>query len=299
MSSRRIDLHTHSTCSDGADSPEELVRLAIDARLDVVALTDHDTFSGLSRAEQALVGSDLVVVPGIELSAQIIEPDRAAIPRSVHLLGYFVDTENQALASETEKIRAHRADRLRLMVEKLQADFDLSWDDVKGRIAPGATPVRPHIAQVMIDKGFVRDTTEAFAGPLRSGGPYHVPHYAPRLHTALGLLRSAGGVPILAHPYTDDRSAVVDHSGPFDQVVARYQVLVEQGLAGLEVYHREHSEAAQDLLLHVARELDLIVTGSSDYHGEKKPNQLGENLTAEEQYERLKAMGGGRGEITG
>ena len=275
------------------------MRLALQAKLDVVALTDHDTVSGLSRARQALAGTPLVVVPGIELSAQIIEPDPLAIPRSVHVLGYFVDTHHAGLAAETEKIRRHRADRLRLMVEKLQADYDISWDEVAARIAPGATPGRPHIAQVLIDKGLVKDTTEAFAGPLRSRGPYHVPHYAPRLHTALALLRDAGGVPVLAHPYTDDRSAVVDHSGPFDQIVARYQVLVEQGLAGLEVYHREHSESARDLLLRVARELDLIVTGSSDFHGEKKPNQLGENLTAEDQYERVKALGRGSAEISG
>ena len=272
---------------------------ALAARLDVLALTDHDTLGGLAEARKAIQGTPLVVVPGIEFSAQLIDAHPDAIPRSVHLLGYFVDLHHEGVQRETEKIRSHRADRLRLMVERLQKDFDITWSEVEAQIAPGATAGRPHIAEVLIHKGYVSDTTEAFAGPLRSGGPYHVPHYAPRLHSALALIRDAGGVPVLAHPYTDDRNQVVDHGRPYEEVLARYRVFVEQGLAGIEVYHREHSEGARELLLAIARDLDVIVTGSSDYHGDKKPNQLGENLTAEDQYERIRSLGTGSTEITG
>lgn len=269
------------------------------AGLDIIALTDHDTLGGVEEAREAIQGTPLVLVPGIELSAQLIEAHPHAIPRSVHLLGYFVDPQHAGLLRETQKIRSHRADRLRMMVELLQRDFDITWAEVEEHIADGATPGRPHIAEVLIQKGYVRDTSEAFAGPLRSGGPYHVPHYAPRLHTALSLIHDAGGVPVLAHPYTDDRNQVVDHSRPFDEVLAHYRVFVEQGLAGIEVNHREHSVSARQLLLAIAGELDLIVTGSSDYHGDKKPNRLGENLTTEDHYERIRALGTGSSEITG
>jgi predicted metal-dependent phosphoesterase TrpH len=228
-----------------------------------------------------------MVVPGLELSAQVIDPEAGSRPRSVHLLGYLVDPENDALVQEMEKIRVHRRDRLRLMVEKLAADFALTWEEVSQVIAPGATPGRPHIAEVLIAKGFVPDTTAAFAGPLRSGGPYHVPHYAPQLHRALQLVRDAGGVPILAHPYTGDRSGAVRHDRTMASVMADYQALVEAGLAGLEIDHRENTEEGKVLLRHVAETFSLIVTGSSDYHGTKKPNRLGENSTTPDQLERI------------
>jgi 3',5'-nucleoside bisphosphate phosphatase len=260
---------------------------ALDAGLDVLALTDHDTLHGLAEATRAVTGTGLTLVPGIELSAQVIDPHPGAVPRSVHVLGYFIDPRHRELGAEMERIRGHRSDRLRLMVEKLQDDFEISWDEVVQGMAEGATPGRPHIAQVLIDKGYVPDTSAAFAGPLRADGPYHVPHYAPRVHRALSLIVAAGGVPVLAHPYTGERSGAVDHSQPRHQVLADYQALVEQGLAGLEIDHRENVEAGKALLREVASELDLIVTGSSDFHGIKKPNQLGENLTSDEQFSRL------------
>lgn len=229
----------------------------------------------------------MTLVPGIELSAQVIDDHPGAIPRSVHLLGYLVDPENTQLQQEMERIRSHRADRLRLMVEKLAVDFDISYEEVAAGMAEGATPGRPHIAEVLIEKGYFADTTAAFAGALRADGPYHVPHYAPRLERALSVIVQAGGVPILAHPYTDARSGAVDHTKPLEQVVADYGTLVEQGLAGLEIDHRENSEQGKDLLRQVARTFGLIVTGSSDFHGVKKPNQLGEHCTSEENYDRI------------
>jgi len=269
------------------------VQNALQAGLDVLAITDHDTLQALAHAEAATQGTGLVLIPGIELSAQVIDPEPFSTPRSVHVLGYLVDTENPDLVEETNRIRSHRDDRLRLMVEKIAEDFDISWDEVATGIAPGATPGRPHIAQVLIDKGYFPDTSAAFAGPLRADGPYHVPHYAPRLRRALEVITAAGGVAVLAHPYTDARSGALDHTAPFDEILAGYQQLMEHGLAGLEIHHRENTELGKGVLSAVAEKLGLIVTGSSDYHGEKKPNRLGENTTDDENFERILNRGTG------
>jgi len=282
-----IDLHAHTTASDGDDRPSELIGHARAAGIDVLALTDHDTMSGLEEARDALSGSGLTLLPGIELSAQVIDQEPRAVPRSVHLLGYGVDPHNPVLAREMEKIRAHRDDRLRLMVDKLATDFHISWDEVRQAIPPGATPGRPHIAEILIQKGYFPDTTAAFEGPLRADGPYHVPHYAPRLHRAIQVIRDAGGVPVLAHPYTGARSGAVLHDQPLARVLEHYQVFVEAGLAGLEIDHRENTEEGKDVLRAVASEFSLIRTGSSDYHGTRKPNQLGENTTAPAELERI------------
>jgi Predicted metal-dependent phosphoesterases (PHP family) len=243
--------------------------------------------SGLGQAAQAVAGSGMLLLPGIELSAQVIDEEPGSIPRSVHLLGYGVDPENVVLAREMETIRSHRDDRLRLMVEKLALDYELTWEEVSDAISPGATPGRPHIAQVLIDKGYFPDTSAAFAGPLRAEGPYHVPHYAPRLHRAIGVIVEAGGVPVLAHPYTGERSGAVRHDQPLEQILAGYRVFVEAGLAGLEINHRENTEEGKAVLRAVAAEFSLIVTGSSDYHGTRKPNALGENTTDPSQLERI------------
>lgn len=292
-----IDLHAHTTASDGDDRPAALIEHALDRGIDVLALTDHDTMSGLDEAANAATGSGLLLLPGIELSAQVIDREPGAIPRSVHLLGYGVDPDNEVLAAEMEKIRAHRDDRLRLMVDKLAGDYDITWEEVRAAIPPGATPGRPHIAEVLVEKGYVADTTAAFAGPLRSDGPYHVPHYAPRLHRALGVIQDAGGVPVLAHPFTGARSGAILHDQSRDAILEGYQVFVEAGLQGLEIGHRENTEEGKKVLEAIAAEFSLIVTGSSDYHGTRKPNQLGENTTDPLQLERILERSSGRGLI--
>ena len=293
-----IDLHAHTTASDGDDRPSELIAHALDAGIDVLAVTDHDTMSGVWEAAEASAGSGLMLIPGIELSAQVIDDEPGAIPRSVHLLGYGVDPANPLLSSEMEKIRAHRDDRLRLMVEKLAADFDLSWGEVREAIPPGATPGRPHIAEVLIRKGYFPDTSAAFAGPLRADGPYHVPHYAPRLHRALAVIIEAGGVPILAHPFTGARSGAIRHDQSLAAILEGYQVFVEAGLAGLEIEHRENTEEGKEILRMIAAEFSLIETGSSDYHGTRKPNALGENTTEESQLERILEKASGSAPIS-
>lgn len=293
MPSRRIDLHTHSLLSDGSDRPSILVAQASAAGLDVFALTDHDTLAGIDEAAKAVAGTGLTLVPGIELSAQVIDDYSGAVPRSVHVLGYLVDPDHPELVQEMARIRSHRDDRLRLMVEAISQDFDITWEQVSSGIAPGATPGRPHIAQALIDSGYFPDTDAAFAGVLRADGPYHVPHYAPRLHRALELIQQAGGVAVLAHPYTGLRSGAVDHTGERERVFAHYEFFVEAGLAGLEIDHRENTSEGKTLLHEVAAEFSLIVTGSSDYHGIRKQNRLGENTTSEKNYEAILARATG------
>ena len=288
-----IDLHTHSTASDGDDSPSHLVHAVLRANVDVFALTDHDTLSGISEAANAVQNTGTTMVPGIELSAQVIDPFPDSKPRSVHLLGYLVDLESPELLDEIEKIRTHRADRLEKMVQKLSADFDLSWEEVQHSMPIGATPGRPHIAQVLVDRGYFRNTSEAFDGPLRANSPYHVPHYAPSLRLAIKLVIRAGGVPVLAHPFTDGRSGPVDHRKTVEEITSAYSELAALGLAGLEIEHRENTEKGKKILRAVASELNLIVTGSSDYHGTKKPNALAENTTKLSELNRILELGSG------
>jgi len=266
--------------------------------VDVLALSDHDTLAGIDEATVAIRGTGMTLVPGIELSAQVVDPLPGAIPWSVHVLGLLVDPANPELVAEMARIRDHRADRLRLMVEKLALDFDISWEEVRGAMAAGATPGRPHIAQILIDKGYFPDTDAAFATALRADGPYHVPHYAPRLLRALEIITNAGGVAILAHPATGARSGAVDHAAALPEVIAAYQTYVEAGLAGLEIDHRENTDDGKAVLRSVASELGLIVTGSSDYHGDRKGNRLGENTTSEENYEAILSRATGAAPIS-
>lgn len=291
--SLRIDLHAHTTCSDGADSPSELIREAVGAGVDVLGLSDHDTTSGWAEAGEAVAGTGMTVIPAIELSCQVLDRGSGVPPRSVHLLGYLPDPQHAGLKEQTAKIRSHRNHRLQLMVEKLSVDFDITWEEVAAHIPEGATAGRPHIAHILIEKGFFLDTTEAFAGPLRADGPYHVPHYAPRLAEGIRVLRDAGAVPILAHPYTGARSGAVDHQRGPAEILEGYRILADAGLAGLEIHHRENTEQGKEVLSWVAKELDFIVTGSSDFHGTKKPNALAENTTSEEQYARILAAASG------
>lgn len=293
MSDPIIDLHSHTRASDGSDTPSELIAQAVASGISTLAITDHDTTSGWAEAVAAAQEAPLSLIPGIELSTQVLDHTTGFVPQSIHLLGYLVDPQHPALVEEMAKIRSHRDNRLQMMVDKLSADYDISWLEVRATIPEGATPGRPHIAEVLIAKGIVADTTEAFAHILAADGPYHVPHYAPKLDRALSIIREAGGVPVLAHPLSRGDNLATGVSGPLEDVLARYRRWVELGLMGVEIDHRENAPESREVLAVVADSLDLIVTGSSDYHGTKKPNLLGENRTTMEQLERILHAGVG------
>ncbi len=260
----RIDLHTHSTASDGRESPAEVIASAAQTGLDVVALTDHDTTAGWAQAAAAAEEQGIALVRGIEISCK----DNGI---SIHLLGYLHDPAASGLLDELEHSRESRTGRAQRIVERISQDLPLDWDDVLKQIGPGATIGRPHIADAMVDKGLVHSRDEAFRVYLNSGSPYYATHYAVDAVQAVRLVVAAGGVAVMAHPLASMRGRVVD-----DSVI---ESMAEAGMAGLEVHHRDHTPEQVRHGLDLAASLDLFVTGSSDYHGDGKVNRLGENTT--------------------
>jgi predicted metal-dependent phosphoesterase TrpH len=278
VTSVRIDLHVHSTASDGTSPPGVVLAEAAQAGLDVVALTDHDTTAGWAEAAAAVPRTGVTLVPGAEISTQ-------ADGISIHLLAYLQDPADPALAAETERTRTDRLSRARRMVDLIARDHPLTWDEVQAQVEPGATVGRPHIADAMVAAGLVRDRDEAFATVLNNRSPYYVRHYAPDVVRAVRLVRGAGGVPVMAHPLAGRRGRTVS-----DGVIAD---MAAAGLAGLEVAHRDHEPEEREHLRGLARELDLFTTGSSDYHGTGKLNRIGENVTDPEVLEQIEAQGRG------
>lgn len=272
----RIDLHTHSRASDGTQAPGELVAAARAAGLDVVALTDHDTTAGWDEATTAARDVGVALVRGTEVSAR-------ARGVSVHLLSYLQDPEHPALADELARARDSRVHRAQHIVERLARDVPITWQDVLEQARDAVVVGRPHIADALVARGVVPDRDAAFAHLLASDGPYHVDHYAPDARTAVAAIRASGGVPVFAHPAADARGRIVP-----DRV---FDELAEAGLAGLEVFHRDHAPAQRERLLGLAERLDLLVTGSSDYHGTGKANLLGENLTDPQVLDEIARQG--------
>ena len=270
----RIDLHTHSRCSDGTQSVDELVADAAAADLEVLALTDHDTTAGWEEARQAAHRYGVSVVPGIEVTAQ-----RGKL--SIHLLAYLPDgSEDTELSQMLHAARTARDERARIMTERIAEDHPITWDDVLAQVADDKTVVgRPHIADALVARGIVPDRSAAFADLLSSRSPYYVPHAAPTPVQAVRAVGEAGGVPVAAHPAADLRG------GHWDD--ALFADMIAAGLAGIEVDHREHTHAERDRLRALAEHHGLIITGGSDYHGAGKPNRLGENLTAPDHLRAL------------
>lgn len=276
MSAVPIDLHVHSSASDGTDPPAEVIRRAAAAGLDVVALTDHDTVAGIAAAAEALPPG-LTLVPGMELSC--LDSDR-----SVHLLGYLFDPADPALAAETELIRDDRIRRARAMVARLaELGAPVTWEQVTA-IAGGAVVGRPHIARAMAEAGVVTTPRDAFTAEwIADGGRAHVGRYAPDPARAVALVRAAGGVPVLAHPGSPGYELA-------DEVVVG---LAAAGLAGLEVFHPDHDLSERSRLTHLANHLNLVMTGGSDDHGAFNDSGLGSETTPPQQYERLLALATG------
>jgi predicted metal-dependent phosphoesterase TrpH len=269
----RADLHVHSSASDGTDPPAQVMRRAAEAGLDVVALTDHDTVAGHAEARAALPAG-LTLLPGMELSARLND-------RSVHLLAYLFDPDQPELAAELARIRDDRVIRARAMVEKL-ADLgvDISWDQVAA-IAGQAVVGRPHIARAMAAAGAIAEPSQAFTADwIADGGRAYVDRYALEPVRAIGLVRAAGGVTVLAHPRSGGEYTVSDQE---------ITGLAAAGLAGLEVRHPDHSQAERAELSALAHHLDLVATGGSDDHGSLTGYRIGGEVAPDGGYEALVA----------
>ena len=285
----RIDLHTHSTASDGTDSPATLVAAAGTAGLDVMALTDHDSTEGWALAASALPAG-LTLVPGIELSCRWNPPsgDRRI---SLHLLGYLVDPAFPALAAELARLKENRLGRgQRMVAAMVTAGVPVSWEHVR-EFAAGGSVGRPHIARALVKAGLVGSVDEAFARYLNDSSPYHVPKDDVEVLAGIRLVLAAGGVPVFAHPFARRRGRVVDEAAIASMAAA--------GLAGLEVDHADHDGADRERLRALAADLGLLITGSSDYHGANKTVGLGAETTEPGVYERLVARATGSAPIHG
>jgi len=270
----RIDLHTHSTASDGTLRPAELVEAAAAAGLDVVALTDHDTTLGWAPA-QAARPAGLTLIPGAELSCRWYTGSDSI---GLHLLAYLFDPTHVELATELARVRLAREQRAERMVELLRADgIDLDIDEVR-RLADGGTVGRPHLARVLVGRGLVGTVSEAF-GPEWLGRRYRLPKEDIDVFRAVALVRAAGGVPVFAHPRASVRGRIVP-----DSLIVE---LAGAGLAGLEADHEDHTPAERAHVRALARDLGLLVTGSSDFHGSNKTVTLGADTTDPEEYHRI------------
>ncbi len=278
MPARPIDLHTHSVVSDGTETPTQLIGAAVAAGLGTVALTDHDSTAGWLEAFAAAQGTGLTVVPGMELSTNFG-------PASVHILAYLFDPLDADIIAETARIRDGRLRRAERIVEKIAADYELTWDDVLAESVDGTTLGRPHIADALVRKGHVANRSAAFESILHWRGGYYEKYYAPSPLEGVRMIVAAGGVPVLAHPATYGKYR------PMDDTVIRE--LADAGLFGLELDHRDNTEDGKKRLKKLAVKYGLELTGASDYHGEGKPNRLGENTTTPEVLAKIVARGTG------
>ncbi len=252
-----VDLHTHSTASDGTFSPEDLIRLAYKKGLKALALTDHDTISGLEMAEKEAQKLGLDFVPGVEISIKFEGPGHC------HLLGYFIDYRHQGLLKTLARLHEAREKRNIQMVAKLKAlGISISWEELE-KIAGGGEIGRPHMAKLLVQKGVVKDFDEAFEKFLGKGKPAYVPKARLTAEEAIRIIGEAGGITSLAHPYYLGLSR--------EETRAYVTSLKEKGLAALEAYYTDHDEEYTTFCLQMAKDLDLLVSGGSDFHGANKP----------------------------
>jgi predicted metal-dependent phosphoesterase TrpH len=274
----RIDLHTHSRVSDGTDAPADLVAKAAAAGLDVVALTDHDTAAGWEAAAVAAAEHGITLVPGMEISTR---HELVTGRPGVHLLAYLPDPTYPPLLAELEKVLVGREGRVPTMLARLhELGIEISDDDVRAASGEAAATGRPHIADALVTLGVVRTRDEAFDQFLAAGRPAYVDRYAAPLVEMIRLVDQAGGVSVVAHPW--------GRSGRERPDEADLAELAEAGLAGIEVDHQDHGPEVRERLRAIARNLGLVATGSSDYHGTgKTAHDLGCNTTDPEEFDRL------------
>jgi predicted metal-dependent phosphoesterase TrpH len=272
----RIDLHVHSTASDGTLTPTEVMERAAETGLDVVGLTDHDSPTGWAEAADAARATGVTFVPGMELSTKL---HRAG----VHVLAYLPDPTYPPLAAELDRIIAGREGRVAAIVEQLHdAGIDITAEDVRRQAAESPAVGRPHVADVLVSRGVVADRAEAFRTWLGYGQPGFVVRYATQTDEMVRLIGEAGGAAVIAHPWGRGSRRVLDA----DTLAS----LRDAGLIGIEVDHQDHPPEDRVRLRALADDLGLIHTGASDFHGAgKEDHELGCNLTSPDQYERLLA----------
>ena len=275
-----IDLHTHTTASDGTDSPFALVKKALATGVTTLGITDHDSTAGWAEAVTA-IQPQIQLVLGAEVSCLTTDGI------SVHMLGLLFDGEDEQIQQMLSDSRDTRLPRMRKMVALLQADgFDISLEDVYKAAPDQATIGRPHLADALVAKKIVATRDEAFADLLHNESKYYVTHAAPTPADAIATIKSAGGVAVIAHPFASRRGQILTADS--------FQDLVIAGLDGIEVHHRDQNAAEQHVLTEIARELHLVTTGASDYHGTGKLNSMAENTTHPAEWEALEARASAR-----
>ena len=275
-----IDLHTHTTFSDGTDTPTQLINKALAAGITTIALTDHDSISGWQEATTAL-RPGIALVPGAEVSCQT--PDGI----SVHILGLLFDPSNTELINTLEKTRENRFGRMEKIIAKInEAGIDITMSEVLEQLSDGATLGRPHLADALVKKGVVASREEAFTQMLHNHSKYYVSHYSPTPEAVIKLIKGAGGVSVIAHPMASHRGRTIS--------LDTFGSLIQAGLDGVEVDHRDHSPQEKTQLIELARESKLVMTGASDYHGNGKLNLLGEYTTEPAQWQNLEERANAR-----
>lgn len=247
MTRGSVDLHTHTTASDGTLAPAALVREAAGRGVRVLAITDHDSTDGLAEALEAAAPLGVAIVPGLEINCDV---DRS----EVHVLGYFVDYEAPWFQAFLREQRAERVARIHRLAERLaELGMPIDPEEVFALVKEGS-PGRPHVARVMVQRGYVKSVPEAFERYLHAGGPASVPRRRLAPAEAVAVIRRAGGVPVLAHPGVAGRDDLIPG-------------LIDAGLMGIETYYPEHTPAQRRAYLEICRQHDLVPTGGSDYHG--------------------------------
>ena len=275
-----IDLHTHTNASDGTDSPSELIDKAINRGINILALTDHDTTRGWSEASSALLNHSSQSAMKLVLGAEISCQDENGI--SIHMLGLLFNPDYQPLFEVLERTRENRHSRMERIITRLnEAGIDITLEEVNAQRKGDATLGRPHLADALVARGHVASRDEAFAALLHNKSKFYINHYSPSPVETIKLIKAAGGVAVIAHPLASQRGRTIS--------LDLFESLISAGLDGIEVDHRDHSESEKSELLRFAIENELIVTGSSDYHGTGKLNQLAEYATHPRQWEALEA----------
>ncbi len=241
------DLHIHSTYSDGSQTPEEIVAEAIEKKLTAIAIADHDTVRGVRPALKAARGSDLRVIPAVEISTEFQETE-------VHILGYWIELDNDDLHAKFTYVREARRLRADEIVSKLrQSGIEITIEDVLAQ-SDGVSLGRPHVAQALLEKGYIKNVQEAFDRYIGRGRPAYVPRYKLSPYEAVEAILNASGCPVLAHPGLGVSTHIIE-------------ALIEAGIEGLEAYHSHHTPSNTNRILRIAAEHDLLVTGGTDSHG--------------------------------